>query len=175
MKRAGYTVVELLVVIVVSAFLTTTMIAYSSKSRSMLAVMADKTTLVQVLQRARSMALSTYSNPNPHCAVGVMMDYDTNTYVLQEYNIAGCAITDPSSPSVTRTTVQEYVVNPQVKLVAQGGQSLRYVLFFPPDPTIKMWGTAPASIPQGAITLGSKTGSEDLSSVLVYENGLINF
>lgn len=175
MKRAGYTIVELLVVIVISALLTTAMIAYSSKSRAMLAAMVEKATMVQVLQRARSLAISTYSNPSPHCAIGVAIDFNTNTYALQEFDSPNCVLTDIGSPSVTRTTIQRYSLNPQVKFVSQG-DSLQYVLFIPPEPSLKLWGNSLiATTSQGSIILGSKAGGENLFSIQVNEGGLINF
>lgn len=172
--RAGYTLVELLVVIVISAFLSTAMIVYSSKSRTMLTVTIEKATLAQVLQRARSLAISTYNQPSPPCAVGVAINYVNNSYSLERVDSVNCVITNLSGVGVTKTVLENFSLNPQVRFKNVSGQSLQYVMFVPPEPTFQPWLSDIATTSAGILVLTSGDGTQ-ASQVKVSEFGQINF
>lgn len=171
-SRAGYTLVELLVVIVISALLSSAMIVYSSKSRALMTLMTEEAAVAQVLQRARSLAISTYNDPTPPCAVGVAINYADNSYSLERVDSANCAISNMSS--VAHTTLQRFLLPPQVKFVNDGVKSVQYVMFVPPDPLFQPWISDIATTSVGLVTISSLDGAQQ-SSIRVSEFGQINF
>ena len=161
--RRGFTLIELMIVLAISAFLTTIVIAYSNVSQNSVSLSVEETTIAQEIAHARTLAISTYASSsnatvgNYHaCGFGVEFDYVHNKYSLVAYapaaaqsapvgNGACPTLGTPNNveQSVTSTDLIQYGNDAwQMPLVAGVALStttanpMTLVLFYPPDPTV---------------------------------------
>src|ERR1700691_1886515 len=103
-SRAGFTVIELLVVLAISALMSTLAITYSSVSRNYVALSVQESKLAQVILQAKELSIATYANGNgaaAACGYGVMISTSTTpqTYSIFAYEPAG------TPPCPTETTL----------------------------------------------------------------------
>jgi prepilin-type N-terminal cleavage/methylation domain-containing protein len=142
--NAGFTLIEILVVILVSAMLTTIVIAYSGTSRDTITLSVKTTTVAQILLRAKSLAVATYvaAGTSHACAYGVFFDPAANTFSMVLYKlpagtpcsyatVAAAAGANGGDVAGYGSSTWQMPIGPGVHLVA-GGASL--ALFYPPDP-----------------------------------------
>lgn len=151
MDKKGFTLVEMLVVLAITALLSTIAIIYSHIGQSTLSLSIEESKVAQFILEARELSIATYSTSDTTCAYGVEFNYVSSTYSLFEYN---SAIPDgggrPVCPSLASTTaafntndVVKYTdgtwqvhTAPGVTLINGGNASntIQAVLFYPPDP-----------------------------------------
>jgi type II secretory pathway pseudopilin PulG len=145
-RRSGFTLVEIIVVTSIVMLLSTVLIVYSNSSRQQIAAFVEAVKISQLILRSKSLAVSTYSQQGVACAYGLRVYYDTNRYELVTYDIAG--ITDCRRDDTDVTFINDhleplsgasYNINPDLVFDREGGNlndgdSLDYVLFFPPNP-----------------------------------------
>lgn len=155
MKRNGFTLVEILVVVAVTAVLSGLAIVYSHVGQNQIALSVEESKVAQLILEAKELSIATYSTNTATCAYGVAFDYANSEYSLFEYNSASAPSGPglrPICPSLASTTVtngvdtdvmDEYAngswnvhVSPGVALIdgGAGSSTIRYVLFYPPDP-----------------------------------------
>lgn len=151
-ERAAFTLIELLIVVAISALLTSLVIVYSGTARNQANLSVQTTTIAQLLVRAKSLAIATYRNPSAPgshlCGYGVLFDTAAETYSLVSYSPAGGAAC-PSTAAIsmngiTGDTLSQYSADTWhmrltngVKFLTTGsqGNALKLALFYPPDPT----------------------------------------
>lgn len=144
---AGFTLIEVLIVIGISAMLAAIAIGYSGVGRNQTALSVEETKISQFILQARTLAIATYGNNAGACGYGVSFDPAKQTYSLFAY-----APSLPSCPSASTVLAggptsiegaeQKYTdgtwqvhLGTGVVLSASGASSLDLVLFYPPDPT----------------------------------------
>jgi len=145
MHRKGFTLVELLVVIVVSALISAFTIQYGKIGQNQVALNVEAAKVSQLILQAKELAIATYTSTAATCAFGVAFDYAAQTYSLFSYAPAGA----PPCPALASTTaltaasVQQYEpqswkvrVTPGIVMqsAAAGNDVLRDVIFYPPQP-----------------------------------------
>jgi prepilin-type N-terminal cleavage/methylation domain-containing protein len=144
----GFTVIELLVVLAISALLSTLAITYSSVSRNYVALSVQESKLTQLILQAKALSIATYASGNGSaaCGYGVVISTSTTpqTYSIFVYHPAG------TPPCPTETTAQSNGISAAVEQsstsatwqvpiaqgvkIQSGSNNLAAVLFYPPNP-----------------------------------------
>lgn len=152
-KRTGFTLVEVLVVVAVSAMLSMIVIAYSNVSKNEISVSVEAAKISQTVFQAKTLAIATYATSASSCGYGVSFDYAARTYSIFTYN-PSIAPPCPTAASVAKNMalggvspreMRKYTDATWNMPVARGvllqenpnGQndSVKFILFYPPDPT----------------------------------------
>lgn len=145
-KRAGFTLIEVLIVIAISTMLSALVITYSSVSRNDVSVSVEAAKISQTIFQAKTLAIATYANSSSSCGYGVSFDYTAGTYSIFAYDPSGV----PPSPCPNDTTIESISPDEMVKysdmtwkvpvakgvLLKQKDDSVALVLFYPPDPKV---------------------------------------
>ncbi len=165
----GFTVLEILITIGVTAILATYLITFTHSGRDQVALYVDQSKITQVILRAKTLTLATYTSPRPVCGYGVHFFEGTNRYSIFGYSTSVDAATcrdivqiDPVSPSwgtIANGTLSEGIV------YGGGPQAVSDVFFVPPDPRTLM-SFAPlgplASSTIGYVYLQTRDGQSNL-------------
>ena len=175
-KRRGFTMIELLVTIAITALLASYMITYSSRSRSQIALAVEQSKLAQIVSRSKSLAISTYGEAIAPCGYGVQLDYLANSYTLYSYApSSGCRnITsiDPASDVYMKTGT---FTLPTGLIFMGGAGTIDTVFFLPPDPQTMRWSQGlPLGAESGQIVIGTADGSSR-ATVSINAAGQITF
>ncbi len=149
--RAGFTLIEILIVVAISALLAGLVITYSSVGRNEVALSVQSTAIAQTLSRAKSLAIAAYGSQTPGaphvCGYGVAFDFAADTYSLVSYEPASGKCSDASavrSGGVPSAELHSYSSDTWHRVVGGGlqlrgtgsaGPAAALVLFYPPDPT----------------------------------------
>ena len=154
-SRAAFTLVEMLVVIGITALVSAAAIMYSNVGQNEVALTVETAKIAQLVLQARELALDTYSGTGGACAYGVHFDLTSvpQTYSLFAFAPGGGPC--PSAATVASTTALSSAVMVQyepsswhlqpgqgVRLFARGDAGipsscqniLTDVLFYPPVP-----------------------------------------
>jgi len=149
-SRAGFTLVELLVVIVVVTMLSVVMISYNSSSRAQLAVMVEEARIAQVLIRAKSLSVATYNQPSVPCGFGLHIDYARREYSLASYKIPTCANLPSATLSSIASNMEVFTLSPDLVFDRETDPATVHdVVFIPPQPSVLL------SNPSGLILSGT--------------------
>jgi prepilin-type N-terminal cleavage/methylation domain-containing protein len=177
-NRSGFTLIEILIVIAITALLAGLILTYSSSSRDQVSLYVEEAKLSQTIAKAKSLTISTYNLPEVPCGYGVHMDYVTSTYTLFSYNDpdpkSKCDFTllDPSFE--TPITVVQLPANLAFK--APNAASVDDILFLPPNPDTWIWleGAGAVTSTEGKVSLVSRSGTYSVN-VSVSSAGQITF
>lgn len=144
-NRSGFSLIELVVVIGVSALISGMAILYSRAGQNQVTLSVEAAKISQFILQAKQLAVATYSGNGAACGYGVAFNYAAQTYSLFGYAPAGI----PPCPSVNAVTgIDPAEIVPfsqatwQVPIskgvtmnpAAPGGDVLTIVLFYPPSP-----------------------------------------
>ncbi|MBI4085369.1 MAG: type II secretion system protein [Candidatus Liptonbacteria bacterium] len=177
----GYTIIELLVVMAITALFSSILISYNHTSRQQIAFYAEQTKLIQSIFRAKSLALGSYvgSSASNICGYGVHIGYSEMSYSIFSYSKAG--VTDcqgissinPASENIISTFKLDN--NVSFTTVISSGQRLDDVLFIPPQP-LTLVGSGGSIIRNGSAAVSLRTLDSSLSaSININSAGLIDF
>lgn len=150
---AGFTMVEIIVVIAITTFMASILISYSHKSGEQIILNTEKAKIAQTILRVKSLTLAGFTQPlsePPPCSYGFYIDYTAKTYSIFEYSpVAGCdSILDsnnnpintdpPISPSpLGFKVISTEKLSPEVKFTTPlPADHLVYIVFVPPDPKV---------------------------------------
>jgi type II secretory pathway pseudopilin PulG len=141
---AAFTVIELLVVVAISAMLSTLAILYSSIGRNQISLTVEESKIAQFILQAKALSIATYTNSSDVCGYGVRIDVADQTYSIFAYSPVG----SPPCPSVAGITgisssdeapaaqgTWQVPVSSGVQLTSDI-DSLAAVMFYPPDPDV---------------------------------------
>jgi prepilin-type N-terminal cleavage/methylation domain-containing protein len=149
--RKGFTLIEVIIVVGITAVLAGMILTYTSASRDQVALYVEQAKLAQSISRTKSLAITTFNRPPGDgpvpCAYGIHMDYDAQTYTIFSYAAPRCAITaadlaqigeeDCSQTSACVVSTEHLPLN--VRLVADDAAAVSDILFVPPDPKTWIW------------------------------------
>lgn len=144
-RRSGFTLVEVMVVMSVTAMLSALILVYNASTRETLRLFTEKARVAQLVFRAKSLALSTYTEGGiERCGYGVRFDRGAGKYALVSYAPPSCADraqvrTNPEY--FEEVQLSSFTLPPTLEFRDRAsagvtGEQLSYVLFLPPDPTI---------------------------------------
>ena len=145
-NKEGFTIIEILVVVAISAILSAVVIGYSTVSKNDVAVSVETAKIYQTIFQAKTLAIATYANSSSSCGYGVSFNYSAGTYSIFIYNPSGAPPCPESAAVASNNDIAPSEMVPYsastwrvsvVKGVAlkQKGDSVAFVLFYPPDPT----------------------------------------
>jgi prepilin-type N-terminal cleavage/methylation domain-containing protein len=153
LQGRGFTLIELLIVIVISAMFSAFIITYSSVSRNEIALSVEAQKISQLILQAKSLAIATYGSSSAVCGYGFDFNNQLTSYSIFTYTPSAALpcpdvskITSVPSSAITKWQSSAWNVPlAQGLVVRKQSDSLNFVLFYPPDPTILM-----SRVPQGA-------------------------
>lgn len=146
--RRGFTLLEILVVLAVTTFLTGMVLTYGARSRNQTSLYVEQAKLAQIILRAKSLSVATYNNPNIPCGYGVSVDYDANSYELFSYHPTSCFGLDIKNAGIVKDTLNRYEVLENYTLASgvklnrnfvDSNATLSIVFFLPPNPETYIW------------------------------------
>jgi len=178
-NRKGFTLVEIMVVVSVTAMLSAVILVYNSSTREQIVLSTEKVKLTQVVLRSKSLAISTYSDASVPCGYGMYIDPAARTYTLMRYAPADCSVTDRVDPDpAARQAVSpsEVFTLPPGLVFGNASSSLRYVVFIPPDPFVLIADRDGNLLPTptGEVILQSADGKYS-STITVNTAGQVTF
>lgn len=152
--RKGFTLVEILIVVALSALLSTFALIYTSESRNQVALSVETAKIAEIILQAKELAIATYNDTPQTCGYGAVFNIANDTYSIFAYtpqNHAPEHVVAPPCPDDTLANtspiygdeIQQFSqstwnthVAAGVKMVDGGnGDTLAVVLFYPPAPT----------------------------------------
>lgn len=185
---AGFTFIELIVVIAITGMLSGILIIYSTRSRSQITLYVEAAKVTQILMRAKSLALSTYSLPVVPCGYGVSFGYGgappvfDGTYEIFSYNPLDCgsiasAGIDTASSSYRRIGERYSVDTKTIKIdrhLNPAPRSLRTIFYIPPGPTVLYWDVVGPGLPSnGGVYLQTLSLPAASRTILLNSQGQI--
>jgi prepilin-type N-terminal cleavage/methylation domain-containing protein len=190
-RRAGFTLLEILIVIAIAAMIAAIAIIYSGAGRNQVSLSVESAKIADTILEAKHLAVATYSGgTNRVCAYGVYFNIPSSTYSLFAYNPGGGSGPCPSVAQTSSSTfnpqtdIQEYSPGTWQIHVAQGlviqkdtnnCTSAVVVLFYPPNPTtlISQDGTTFVN-QQSYVDLASADGAAT-EVIAITPAGQVNF
>jgi len=150
--KKGFSLIELLVAIAISALLSAIAIVYSNQGQSQIALSVEATKVAQLTLQARQLAIATYSVGALACGYGMYFNVPSSTYSLFVYT-PPIAQSTGYCPSIASTTAAGF--HPATDMVQYSNEtwnvhtsqgvsmysnttstpSLVAVIFIPPNPT----------------------------------------
>lgn len=173
--KKGFTIVELLIIIGITVILLSTGFSfYNRASERQLILFREQNKLVSVLDKAKYLAISTFSQNQAPCGFGVHLDASNNTIIIfKELPISGndCASIDniytpPSGPVGGDEIVETIKLDQAVRF---NNLTLIDVVFIPPAPQIIINNSNIQSASAEIIDSGGAT----VSSVTITKTGQI--
>jgi prepilin-type N-terminal cleavage/methylation domain-containing protein len=144
-NNKGFTVVELIVTIGVIAVLAGYLIVYNKNSQAQIILSLEQAKLVDALNTAKSLTLSTYIENFSSCGYGIYINYSNNSYEIFRYGQPpNCeAIASSSLGSIlsnsSYTKIKTINLPKEVVFNTSGSNKLDAMFFIPPDPKILIW------------------------------------
>lgn len=137
--RTGYTLVEIIIVIGITALMVGVVISYNSGGRRQVELSVERAKVSQVMYRARSLAVAMYREASPPCGYGVYFDYAATPqqYYLYAYDDTTCSFASLAGKR-KEPPLGTYKLGSGVRF-ATHADSLQDVIFFPPDPRVELW------------------------------------
>ncbi len=182
-SRNGFTLIEVLIVVAISAMMAALAVGYSGVERDQMALSVEETKISQFILQARSLAIATYSNSaGAACGYGVAFDTSNETYSIFAYvpatttcNIGKANITWNSvSNSEKKYTDETWLIHPQNGITFSGASMPAAILFYPPDPDTLIFDGSGALMDQASIDLSSSDGQAS-HTISINSAGQVNF
>ncbi len=155
MDRKGFTLIEILIVLAITAVLSGLAIVYTHVGQNQISLSIEESKVAQLILEAKELSIATYSSNGDTCAYGVAFYYSSSTYSLFSYNAAAtssqyngravCPSLASTSTEFNPNYISEYQSGSWQVHTAQGVQlvgsstpaasdTIQYILFYPPDP-----------------------------------------
>ena len=143
----AFTLIEILIVVAITALLSSFVIIYGSMGRSITTLLVEKAKLTSLILRAKSLAVTTLASQtsattDPPCGYGVNIDYTDNSYSVFAYqkdsSSGRCLPLVDSSDNLFPTRIvalpnSTYQLENGIDFI-KNADSLDTVLFLPPEP-----------------------------------------
>lgn len=131
--RGGFTLVEMLVVVSITAMLSSMLILYSRTGERQILLFREQSKVINMIAKSKSLALQTYIDGSAACGYGVHFSLPS-TIILFKDQAADCAASDNiySGPS---EDFSHLILGAGIVFSASDVVDM---LFIPPDPTVKL-------------------------------------
>jgi len=146
-KARGFTVVELLIVMSISALLMSLLIFYSRAGERQIILLNEQAKLVNAILRSKALSIQTYNQPVRVCGYGV--HFSQAGYLIFKDLADNCSSSDKRY-SGDNEMVQLFVLDQAVKF---RDVPLTDVLFVPPDPVVVF---NPTNLTEATVILADK-------------------
>ena len=144
-RRDAFTVLEMLVVLGISAFLSTIFVGYGASLKDQMAVFREEARLTQVLFKAKTFAIQARETGGVvACGYGVSLDRTARTYQIYLKAKIGeekCEVAYPQADNWDRS--EDEIIGSSFKVdgkVGLSGSGQTAVAFEPPRPTVHVVG-----------------------------------
>lgn len=175
MGKQGFTLIEMLIVVAITAMLASFSIIYTRIGQNQIALSIEESKVAQLILEAKELSIATYSQHSATCAYGVQFDYASSTYSLFAYNAASTSTPGYQGrmicPSIANTSaafdvgaVSEYAGGSWqvhtvqgVTLIAGSGAvsgTIQDVLFYPPNPCTMIGFVGQSALQQNCVAPG---------------------
>src|SRR5665213_2287500 len=97
MSRKAFTLIELIIVVAISALLSTLAITYSSIGRNSVSLSVEASKISQFILQAKQLSIATYTSASASCGYGVAFNMAAQTYSIFAYDpvgVASCRLLD---------------------------------------------------------------------------------
>jgi len=142
-KGAGFTYLEMLIVISIIILFSTFIISYNHISERQLIIIKDQARVVSALQKAKANALATFSDTGISCGFGVhfstssvpnqMIIFKNTPQATGTNTLPLCLAMDHSyQPAILSSITEVIYLDPDIRF---GNVSSSDIFFVPPDPT----------------------------------------
>lgn len=181
-ERRGFSLIEILVVVAVSAMISSLAITYSKLGQRQISLYVETQKIGETIFRAKALALATYNNPSaPSCGYGFQIDYVNRIYTLFSYNPtpipSNCNIVS-INPTYRFPIVQTEILNRDIIFNTSAPNTLYAVLFVPPEPRIfisnNTGGTVSFPIAASSVYISTIDGSAQ-KTITVSPAGQVEF
>jgi prepilin-type N-terminal cleavage/methylation domain-containing protein len=181
----GFTLIEILVVVAVTAIISTLAIVYSHTGQNEVNLSIEASKISELILQAKQLSVATYSANSQTCAYGVHFDFTDQTYSLFAYDSEtstnGSA---PFCPSFASTTAAGVITADMVPYLggatfqipttqgvviessSQNNDVLTDVLFYPPNPATLISvddATFPTPTPSANVYLKTADGKSSMT------------
>jgi len=145
-NNKGFTIVELIATFSVITILASYMILYNKTNKAQIILSLEQAKLVDALNTAKSLALSTYIENNSSCGYGVYINYQNNSYEIFRYGQPPQTDCKTITSSTITSIISDNTYN-KIKTAAlpteiifnSGNYKLDALFFIPPDPKTLIW------------------------------------
>ncbi len=175
-SRAGFTLIEMLIVVGITALLAGMVLTYTSASRDQVALYVEQAKIAGTISRAKSLALATYASSSPPCGYGVDFNYAgaPQSYSVFSYTDSNCQNFPAGALDQSKVQIVSTDALPaNVTMFAGTISPVADILFLAPEPRTWIWqvgGTSTST--QGCVYL--KAGGASLL-VEINDAGQITF
>ena|SRR5258708_6596290 len=181
----GFTIIEILVFIAISAVLSAVAIGYSHTGQNQVALYVEASKISQFILQAKELSIATYGESGVSCAYGVSLDLTNQTYSLFSYLPAGSppcpaavGITSIAPSDITQYTQGTWNVHLLQNIVMKDGgnnDSVQYVIFLPPAPTTILLDNGPGLVHKTSYVYLSTADGSASTVVSVNVAGQVSF
>lgn len=176
--KKGFSLIELLIAVAITAVLSSILILYSATGRAQVALYVEEAKIAQLVLKSKSLAIATYANPGQStCGYGLHIDYETGRYSVFSYRTSDCSNIfgiDTADPMKYKE-IESYSLSSDIVFQSGSSGNLDSVLFVPPDPKTLIWSGGGALTGNfGSIELKTLSGSAS-AKILVTIGGQITF
>ena len=187
-RAKGFTLVEIIIVVAITALLTGVLFSHSQRSREQINLNIEKAKIAQLIGRTKSLAIAGFTDPPtipPPCAYGFEIDHIRNTYGIFTYDDPNISCRDISNIKSLNTRFFKYLdpvepVHPDIDILAgpaftASTDVVSYILLIPPELNVLLFGdSANLRSSGGAIYLQTQDGSFK-SEIRISANGQLSF
>jgi prepilin-type N-terminal cleavage/methylation domain-containing protein len=143
-QNSGFTIIELIVVFGVISILSSYLILYNKVSQSQIILSLEQAKIIELLNQAKSLSISTYLNANASCGYGVNINYSQpESYELFSYGISGPGCKNIQSIDTSSSTYvligQKNTLPKELKFNNATSNYLNTIFYMPPQPKILIW------------------------------------
>jgi len=144
-QNSGFTIIELIVVFGVISILSSYLILYNKVSQSQIILSLEQAKIIELLNQAKSLSISTYLNTNAPCGYGVNINYSQpESYELFSYGISGPGCKNIQSIDTSSSTYvligQKNTLPKELKFnKVPNSNYLNTIFYMPPQPKILIW------------------------------------
>ena len=152
---AGFTLIEILVVVSITVLLSTILVVYSRSGENQAALFKEQAKVIGILLKAKNLSLQSYAveGGGPICGYGVHLDVAKNEFLIFKDSADSCSSSD-NKYSGSNEDLEKHLLDSRLKFLSS---EFIDILFIPPDPTVIIDGDIDKS-GQFSVTIESIDG-----------------
>jgi len=180
----GFTLIEIIIVVAISALLTGVLVTYSQRSRQQIVLNVEKAKVAELINRAKVLTLAGFTDPPtipPPCAYGFGIDTVGRNYGIFTYDDPNVACEDASTITSIDESFFTYLdpLDPfhrDINIIEDPdpAQVIKYILYIPPELNVLIFDGNGDIKGGGEINFETKDGSFS-SSIRISSNGQLSF
>lgn len=166
MKRGGFTILEMLVVIGITVLLSSLAISYNRSSGRQLSVFREEARMVNLVNRAKVLAMERFNEPPADgvsvCGVGFRTENAKDFLLFQDFDASGNCDNSDYAYSGPDEDIENFTLGDQIEFTGDAAAGLE-VMFIPPHLRVTSTQAFPVSF-QIVNTQGSESVTVSVSA-----------